>query len=138
MTAKEYLGQAYILNQSINDKIIKYERLRSAAINTVGTITDMPHSSGVSDKICDCMSKVIDLDNEINADIDRLAKLKKEMREKINLLPNQKMRILLIMRYIQFKSWKDISNQIGCSINYARKTFKSNAIKKFQHVVETY
>ena len=88
MTAKEYLGQAYILNQSINDKIIKYERLRSAAMNTVGTITDMPHGSGVNNKICDCMSKVIDLDNEINAVLLKISPERENGREiKLAIVP---------------------------------------------------
>ncbi len=130
MTAKEYLNQAYILNKKIDDKIIKYERLKSAAMNTVGSLTGMPHGFGVNDKICDCMTKAIDLDKEINADIDKLAKLKKDMREKINEIPNYKMRALLIMRYIQFKNWRDIARQIGCSQNHVRNRLHEKAVSK--------
>lgn len=130
MTAKEYLNQAYILNQSIDKKILKYEQLKSIAMNTVGALTGMPHASGVNDKICDCISKAVDLDREINNDIDRLSELKKEMREKIKEVNSHKERVLLIMRYIQFKSWYDIARQIGCSKNHVRNRLHDKAVCK--------
>ena len=130
MTAKEYLNQAYILNQSIDKKILKYEQLKSIAMNTVGALTGMPHASGVPDKICDCISKAIDLDIEINNDIDRLSEIKKEMREKIKGVNNHKARVLLVMRYIQFKSWYDIARQIGCSKNHVRNRLHDKAVCK--------
>ena len=45
MTAKEYLGQAYRLDQRIDAKLEQVSNLRALATKATATISDMPRSS---------------------------------------------------------------------------------------------
>ena len=45
MTAKEYLGQAYRLDQRIDSKLLQVESLDSMAKKATATLSDMPFSS---------------------------------------------------------------------------------------------
>ena len=56
-----------------------------------------------------CHSKIVDLQNEINADIDRLVDIKREVREMIESVPSVEGRTILEMRYINYKKWKEIA-----------------------------
>lgn len=80
MTAKEYLSQARFLDDRINSKIQQISSLNELATKCTATISDMPHSpnSGGS-TMADAVCKIVDLQEEINKDIDRLVDLKREI-----------------------------------------------------------
>ena len=80
MTAKEYLGQAYRLDQRIDAKLEQVSNLRALATKATATISDMPRSSSPNlQHMESTILKIIDLEQEINEDIDRLVDLKKEI-----------------------------------------------------------
>ena len=80
MTAKEYLGQAYRLDQRIDAKLEQVANLRALATKATATITDMPRSSSPNLQHMEgTIVKIVDLEQEINEDIDRLVDLKKEI-----------------------------------------------------------
>ena len=79
--------------------------------------------------------KVIELENEINADIDRLVDLKRDIMEMINKVGNLNYQILLEMRYLGGKSWENIA----LDLNYNnRSVFKvhGKALKKIEEIME--
>lgn len=79
MTARDYLGQAYRLDQRINSKIEQVSSLHSLATKATSTISDMPGSpSRNTHQMEDIVVKIIELENEINADIDLLVTFKKK------------------------------------------------------------
>ena len=89
MTAKEYLSQARYLDGRINSKIQQVSVLNALATKCTSTLSDMPKSatpnhSSLEETIC----KIIDLENEINRDIDRLVDLKREITSVINGVSN--------------------------------------------------
>ena len=80
MTAKEYLGQAYRLDQRINSKLEQILSLRELTTKATATMSDMPGGGSRNVyKMQDIIGKIVDLENEINADIDHLVDLKREM-----------------------------------------------------------
>lgn len=84
MTAKEYLSQAHHLDQRIDAKIAQVASLNELATKCTATLTGMPRNpnrggSTMADAVC----KIIDLQEEINRDIDRLVDLKREIVEVI-------------------------------------------------------
>ena len=89
MTAKEYLSQARFLDDRINSKIQQISSLNELATKCTATISDMPHSpnSGGS-TMADAVCKIVDLQEEINRDIDRLVDLKREIMGVIKAVPN--------------------------------------------------
>ncbi|SDN07035.1 DUF1492 domain-containing protein [Acetanaerobacterium elongatum] len=116
MSIKEYLGQAYRLDQRINSKLEQIVSLRELSTKATSTLTDMP-SSGTRNvhSMEGIIVKMIDLENEINADIDALVDLKRELVLAIKAVENPEYQTLLELRYLCFKSWE----QIAVAMNYS-------------------
>lgn len=114
MTTKEYLSQAYRLDDEINTKLESLERLKSIAEKMTSVNSGMPHGSSDPHSKEDVLIKIADMDAEITADIDRLVDLKREITRKINSVDDQTQRIVLYKRYINHERWE----QIACDTNY--------------------
>lgn len=119
MTAKEYLTQAYRIDQRINAKLEQVIALRTLATKATGTLSDMPRPD--SPNVCrleDIILKIVDSENEINAEIDRLVDLKREMRVVIGSVTQPDYQTLLELRYLCFKTWEQIAVSMGYSIQH--------------------
>ena len=115
MTAKEYLKQIRKANIMINYKQRQLDELRELCTSITSPInSDKVQTSGVSDKIGDTVSKIIDLQNIINSDIDRLVDLKQEIMAVIDKLDATYLQ-LIYLRYFEFQTWE----QIACEMNYS-------------------
>lgn len=114
MTAKEYLGQAYRLDQRINSKLEQIASLNSLAAKCTSTLTGMPRnpSHGTS-TMADAVAKIVDLQAEINRDIDRLVDLKRDMVRVIKAVEHTEYQTLLELRYLCFKTWEQIAVDMG-------------------------
>jgi len=110
MTAKEYLGQAYRLDQRINSKLEQVLSLRELTTKATATMSDMPGGGSRNVyKMQDIIGKIVDLENEINADIDKLVDLKREMVMVIKAVTDPELQTLLELRYLCFKTWEQIA-----------------------------
>ena len=126
MTAKEYLGQAYRLDQRINSKLEQVLSLRDLTTKATATMSDMPGGgSRTVYKMQDIIGKIIDLENEINADIDQLVDLKREMVAVIKSVKNPEYQTLLELRYLCFKPWEQIAVEMGYSIHHLYRLHNS-------------
>ena len=116
MTVKEYFNQAYQLDARINSKIEQVSRLHELATKATSTLSDMPGSATRNThRMEDTIIKIIDLENEINKEIDRLIDLKTEMTRVISSVQNMEYQRLLELRYLCFRSWKQIADEMGYS-----------------------
>ena len=118
MTAKEYLNQAYRLDQRINSKLEQVASLRDLTTKATATMSDMPGGSRNVYKMQDIIGKIIDLENEINADIDQLVDLKREMVSAIKAVEDPEYQTLLELRYLCFKTWEQIAVEMNYSIQH--------------------
>ena len=101
MTAKEYLSQAYRLDQRIDSKIDQVTSLNDLATKCTSTITGMPRNpSSSTSTMEDTVCKIIDLQSEINRDIDALVDLKREIIGVIKAVDNPEYQTLLEKRYL--------------------------------------
>ena len=117
MNAKEYLSQAYRIDQRINSKLEQVMFLRALLGKATGTLTGAPKAATPNphsreDTIC----KMVDMENEINADIDTLVDLKTEIMTCIKQVGNPEYQTLLELRYLCFKNWEDISTEMDYSL----------------------
>jgi hypothetical protein len=122
MTAKEYLNQALHLDNRINAKLEQIRSLRELAQNATSTLSDMPKDAQrnirrMESTIC----KMLDLENEINADVDRLVELKREIMDVIGRVENPTYRMLLELRYLCFKPWDDVAAMMNYDRRYVHK-----------------
>lgn len=122
MTAKEYLGQAYRLDQRIDSKIEQVSSLRTLATKATSTISDMPGSATRNThRMEDIIIKIIDLENEINADIDLLVTLKKEIPIVIDSVSNVDERLVLRYRYVHNFTWSKIGDELNADERTVRR-----------------
>lgn len=125
MTAKEYLGQAYRLDQRINSKLEQVMSLRELTTKATATMSDMPGGGSRNVyKMQDIIGKIVDLENEINADIDQLVDLKREMVAVIKAVKNPEFQTLLELRYLCFKTWEQIAVDMDYDIRWLYRMHK--------------
>ena len=118
MTARDYLGQAFRLDQRINSKIEQIGSLNDLAKKCTSTITGMPHNPNKgNDSMATAVVKIIDLQEEINKDIDALVDLKKEIYSVIQNIDNVECQTLLELRYLSFKTWEEIAVEMDYCID---------------------
>ena len=116
MTAKEYLSQAFHIDQRISSKLSQVMRLREAATSCTATLSDMPRPDSPShERMADTICKIVDLEREINEDIDRLVDLKAEARRAINAVSDPDQQLILELRYLCYKPWLEIAEAMGYS-----------------------
>ena len=116
MTAKEYLSQAFHIDQRISSKLSQVMRLREAATSCTATLSDMPRPDSPSrQQMADTICKIVDLEREINEDIDRLVDLKAEARRAINTVSDPDQQLILELRYLCYKPWNEIMTELGYS-----------------------
>lgn len=114
-TTKEYLSQAFRIDQRIQSKIEQIASLNDLATRATATYSDMP-GSGMrrTDKMEDAVLSIIELENEINRDICKLVDTKKDIVHRIKAVENPEYQTLLELRYLCFKTWE----QIAVEMNY--------------------
>ena len=117
MTAKEYLSQAYRLDQRINSKLEQIRTLNELATKTTSTISDMPKSPSPSQsKMADAVAKIADLKNQIAEDTDRLVDIKVRIAHAIKAVDNVDLQLLLELRYLCYHTWEQIAIEMNCTV----------------------
>ena len=122
MNVKEYLAQAYRIDQRINSKLEQIVSLRELATKATSTLSEIPSSGSRNlHSMEGIISKMIDLEVEINNDIDTLVDLKREFVSIIKRINNPEYQTLLELRYLCFKTWEQIAVDMGYDLRYLHK-----------------
>lgn len=122
MKAKEYLSQARHLDARINTKIMQVAQLNDLARRATSTLSGMPHSPNKGpSQMANTVVKIVDLQNEINADIDALVDLKRDIAALIKCVPNSDQQTVLEKRYLCFQPWEQIAIDMSYSLHYLYK-----------------
>ena len=101
MTAKEYLLQAYLLEERIYSKLMQVERLRGLATKSTAIIRmDLGGGSGDGDFMENTIIRIVDMEREITAEMERLVSLKREIAGVIGQVDDPALQTLLEMRYL--------------------------------------
>lgn len=119
MTAKEYLQQVHKMDRQIDSKIEMLTELNALATKCTAILTGMPHNpSGSKSQMADTVDKIVDLQDEINADISRMVEVKAEVIRVIGCVQDINCRILLEKRYLSYKTWEQIANDMNFGLRY--------------------
>lgn len=136
MGAKEYLQQVRKLNILIDRKIEQRDSLRADTVRiTAHSEGERVKSSGNLMRLSDTIAKIIDLENEINADIDKLVNLKKEIIAVIDSIDNSDMIDLLYRRYLKYEKWEKIAVEMNFNIRWIYR-LHGQALKKISEKME--
>ncbi len=113
MTAKEYLRSIKYLDNAINAKQSELDRLKRDMCSIRGVTYDGDKvQGGVSDSMR-IVDKIIELNNIINAEIDRLVDLKADVHNKIEKVCNEKFIFLLTDIYINGYTFEQIAERMN-------------------------
>lgn len=132
MTAKEYLRQLKTLDNVINAKLLERERIRALSTKVTAGNKERVQGGG-SGGIENAVIKMIELEEQINSDIDRLVNLKAEARLLIDELTDDKHKIILSMYYVSDMTFEMISDETHYSIGAVHKFYR-NALKEFEEL----
>lgn len=118
MTAKEYLGQAYRLDQRINSKLQQVESLRSLTRKVTASYDGETvfHTRNVT-SLEDTIFRLMEAEEELNRQIDELVVLKMDISRMIDRVRNESLRLILEKRYLCFLQW----DQIAAEMHYSRR-----------------
>ena len=117
MSTKDYLSQAYRIDQRINSKLAQVMSLRDLLSKATGTLSGAPKAATPNPhSMEDTIAKMVDLENEINEDIDALIDLKAEIMRRIKRVENTEYQTILELRYLCFKRWEEIAVDMGYSL----------------------
>lgn len=119
MNAKDYLSQAKYLDLRINSKIQQVAALNDLATKATSTLTGMPHNPNqATSSMENAITKIIDLQTEINKDIDELVELKQQISNTIKGVQNTEYQTILEKRYLCFQSWEEIAAGMNYEIRW--------------------
>ena len=117
LTAKDYLQQAYRIDQRINSKIEQVQSLRMLAEKATSTLSNTPVKGTRNvNRMEDVIAKMVDLESEINNDLNRLIDLKHEIITVVKCVENPELQTLLELRYLCFRTWEEIAVEVSWSI----------------------
>lgn len=132
MTNKEYLNQAYRLNERINSDLKELDELRALAANigspSIGERVSGSHSTEAP--FARAVIRIDELERKLNEEIDRFIGLKSEISDAIRSVPNPDEEILLRYRYINCYGWNKICALMSVSTRTVHRIHAS-ALKNF-------
>ena len=113
---QEYLLQVKLCDAHINNKLEELAQLKALATKVTSTLKqDAVSGGGFGDKVGDVVSRIVDMQNEINAAIDEYIDKKKEVKRVIEQVTNPDQLNVLLKCYILHESLEQIACEMGYS-----------------------
>lgn len=132
MTAKEYLNQAYRLEQRI--------KLHKERLDELRDLASSPGSPGFEEHynpnrpteapFVKTLHRIMELEEKVNDELLLLMKLQEEVEATINQLPNMDERLVLTYRYLKNMPW----GQIGDNLYVDERTVRRWHNRGLSHV----
>lgn len=134
MNAKDYLLQIQKLDRLIENKLMEVAHWKAVATGTtVCSEGDRVQSSGTKQKMADAVCRYLQMEDEINADIDRLVDTKQNIIQTIELLPVQEYDLLHKV-YVQGMEIYEAAIEMDRSYSWAT-TVHGRALAKVQKIL---
>ena len=133
MQAKEFLNKIRHIDMMIDCKLEQTSNLRSRLTSINVSMGERVQSSLDPDKFTNTISKIVELEKEINDDIDKLVDLKSIARNVIEQLENEVEKVILYKRYFENKTFEQISVELNYSWRRIHQ-FHGDALKKLERL----
>lgn len=137
MTAKEYLQQLERADVIIEQKMKEQADLEelSKCVRAIDHGKDRVSSSGTGDApFVNPVLKIVMLEQEINAEIDKYVDLKRKITGEIQSLQDPQFIKVLFKRYVEYKGFDKIAVELECSERNVY-TIHGQALKDFTEKV---
>ena len=123
--AKEFLSQVKRMDVLIKNKLVECQQWKDIALGITANMDgERVQSSGSQSKMADALIKCMDIENEVNALVDKLIDTRIEVIKTIEQLGSPVQYDVLHMHYIQYLSYQEIADKYGNSYDWVKKTHK--------------
>lgn len=132
MTAKEYLQQAYRLNELIDSDVHELERLRDLAgrISSPNFGERVQSSRNLDAPFVKYLGDIMEMEEKIQKELCRLVVLKKQILAALESVADREERLLLTYRYLNNESWEQIAEGLSVSMSTVHRIHAS-ALRNF-------
>lgn len=135
MRAKDYLRQLQKLDKLIENKLAEKEQWKAMATSTTQQLSaDRVQTSGNPQKMADAICKIIEIEAEINAFVDRLIDTKRDVISTVERL-NPTEYDLLHKVYVQYFTFDDVAIKMNKSYSWVT-TVHGRALKNVQRMLD--
>lgn len=136
MDAKNYLRQVEMLDIKISNKLIERQQWKDIALGITANVGgEKVQASSGQQKMATAIEKCVDMEKEINALIDNLIAVKREVIATIEKLDSPTEYNVLHKRYIQFLSFQDIADDYHREYTWVTTTH-GRALKNVQNILD--
>jgi DNA-directed RNA polymerase specialized sigma24 family protein len=112
----KYLKRYVLLDREIDRKLKEVDCWRAKLSRLTPVYSSQPKGGGtIYSRTEEIIIKIADMEEAINADIDKLIDLKQEIERVIDSVPNDKERLLLKYRYLDGRTFEEIAVQMHYS-----------------------
>ena len=132
MDAREFLNRGYRARERIQAKEERIESWRqiaesvTAALKPVATFSSTP-----SNKVEDCVCNIVDLQDEIQAEILELTQIERDIGlASSQVVEDPTLRALLEMRYLNYLKWEEIAVRLDITFRWTM-TLHRRALEVF-------
>lgn len=137
MKAIDYLERIKILDAMIETKTEELERLRTLAEKTTASAGgERVQASGNQQKLEDCVIKIVQAQEEINASIDKFVDYKKEAMELIDRACDADCIRLLYKRYFSYMKWEEIAVDMNYTYQWISGGLHQRALSQVQKALD--
>lgn len=114
---KQYLNRYQITNKQIDQKCAELAEWRSKATKITPTMSDMPKGNGSENRLESAVEKIMEIEEGINADIDKLLEIHREILQAIEAVNDPDLCLVLKYRYINGFTFE----RVGVEMHYTRQ-----------------
>lgn len=126
----KYLKRYINLDREIERKLEEVARLRAKLTRVTEVFTAEPRGGGtIYGKTEEILAKIVDLEKEIDADVDRLISIRDNIKAVIEAVEDDRERLLLQYRYLDGKTFEWIAAEMNLSWQWVHK-LHSKALAK--------
>ena len=137
MKAKAYLMKIKSMDTMINTDIEELAALEALATKTTSVIGDeRVQSSGSQQKMADAVTKIVELKDRINDEIDRFVDFKEEAKNLIFSVCDGDCIDLLYKRYFQDKKWEEIALEMNFTYQWVSGGLHQRALSQVQKALD--
>lgn len=131
MTPKEYLYQLKDVDNLISTYQEEADMLMTRLTSTTQRIKEVNVISSQKNQFDDTIAKVLDLRNEINAQIDKYVDMKAKARKIVEKIQPLKYQTVLIKYYFQNKTFEQTAVEMGKSYQWVCE-LHGRALQEFE------
>jgi len=132
---KDRLQSVYWLNKKIQANKKELEWLRSLYIpQPMAVNAGHMKKRYKADRLCGTVVKIVDIEREIQDDTARLIRALRDIKKRIDRIPDQRLRLILQKRYLNFEKWDEIAYDFDMDLRWVYR-LHGQALQAFAQVI---